>query len=71
MERDVRRKPTFLLRLPLSIRDVATRIAHKDGTSLNHFITLAVAEKLSRMKHTVHRDPDKTSSSNELGRAPH
>lgn len=43
------RKQSFLLRLPLSIREQAIDVARADGISLNHFISLAVAEKLSRM----------------------
>jgi hypothetical protein len=49
MDACMRRKQSFLLRLPCSIRDQATKIAHEEGTSLNHFIAIAVAEKLSRM----------------------
>ena len=52
MEREIPRKPSFLLRLPISVWEEATRIAHQDGTSLNHFISLAVAEKISRMGHS-------------------
>jgi|HubBroStandDraft_1064217.scaffolds.fasta_scaffold1503680_1 hypothetical protein len=44
-----RRKP-FALRLPISIHDEAEKRADLEGTSLNHFITLAVAEKLIRME---------------------
>jgi len=51
MEREIPRKPSFLLRLPISVWEEATRIAHQDGTSLNHFISIAVAEKISRMEH--------------------
>ena len=50
MTTETKRKQSFLLRLPISVREQANRIALADGTSLNHFITLAVAEKLSRMK---------------------
>ena len=51
MEQDQKRKPSFLLRLPVSTRDQAIKIAHEEGTSLNHFISLAVAEKISRMNY--------------------
>lgn len=50
MEHECKRKQGFLLRLPISVRDQAEQIAHDDGTSLNHFISLAVAEKISRME---------------------
>ena len=49
METEQKRKQSFLLRLPSSLREQANQIAHEDGTSLNHFIAIAVAEKLSRM----------------------
>lgn len=44
------RKP-FALRLPVSIHDQAEKCADLEGTSLNQFITLAVAEKLVRLEH--------------------
>jgi hypothetical protein len=42
---------SFPLRLGASIRQQATDLAHNEGISLNHFISLAVAEKISRMEH--------------------
>ncbi len=50
MDQELKRKQSFLLRLPVSVREEATRIAHLEGTSLNHFIALALAEKISRME---------------------
>lgn len=44
-----RRKP-FALRLPISIHDEAEKCADLEGTSLNHFITLAIAERLIRIE---------------------
>jgi hypothetical protein len=49
MDQELKRKQSFLLRLPISVRQQATEIAREEGTSLNHFISLAVAEKISRM----------------------
>ena len=49
MDQEQKRKQIFLLRLPFSVRQQATEIAREEGTSLNHFISLAVAEKISRM----------------------
>ena len=49
MDCDHKRHLTFPLRLPSSMRDAANVIAHQDGISLNHFISLAVAEKISRL----------------------
>ena len=38
---------SFALRLPRSIKEGAERLASRDGVSLNQFIAIAVAEKLS------------------------
>ncbi len=40
----------FLLRLPFSLRQRARELANQDGQSLNHFISMAVAEKIVRME---------------------
>ena len=40
----------FLLRLPYSLRARAALLASEDGSSLNHFISMAVAEKIARME---------------------
>jgi hypothetical protein len=42
---------SFPLRLGPSVRQQAGDLAHNEGISLNHFISLAVAEKISRMEH--------------------
>lgn len=52
MDSNTKRKQSFLLRLPLSTRERAVELAQQEGTSLNHFIALAVAEKISRMERT-------------------
>ncbi len=49
MENETKRKQSFLLRLPTSIREQAIHMAHEEDTSVNHFISIAVAEKISRM----------------------
>lgn len=49
------RKNSFLLRLPLSLREQATSVARNEQVSLNHFISLAVAEKISRMERPAER----------------
>jgi hypothetical protein len=43
-----RRRPTapYALRLPLSIKKAAQRLAKEDGVSLNQWIAAAVAEKV-------------------------
>ncbi len=40
---------SFPLRLPISLRAKAVEMARKDDISVNHFISLAIAEKLARM----------------------
>ena len=68
MDSEQKRKQSFLLRLPSSIREQAILLAHEDGTSLNHFITLAVAEKLSRMGQKAAIKP--TSQGGPVTRTP-
>ena len=48
---ETKRMLSFPLRLCPSTRQQATRLAQHDGISLNHFISLAVAEKISRLEH--------------------
>ena len=43
---------TFPLRLPVSLKAAVEEQAKQDGTSMNQFIVLAVAEKLSAMEAT-------------------
>ena len=51
MTQDNKRRQSFPLRLSPSIRQQANDLAHREGLSLNHFISLAVAEKISRLEH--------------------
>ena len=48
---DTKRALSFPLRLCPSTRQQATKLAQQDNISLNHFISLAVAEKISRLEH--------------------
>lgn len=41
---------TYPLRLPKSLKDEVARVAKRDGTSVNQFIAIAVAEKLSALE---------------------
>jgi uncharacterized protein (DUF1778 family) len=41
---------TILLRLPLSLKAAIAELAARDGTSMNQFIVMAAAEKLSAMQ---------------------
>lgn len=49
MNSERKRRAVFLLRLPLSLRVRADGLAEQDGISLNHFISLAVAEKVANL----------------------
>ncbi|HMN43181.1 MAG TPA: hypothetical protein PKE27_01280 [Povalibacter sp.] len=40
---------TYPLRLPRSLRAAVERASKEDGTSINQFVTMAVAEKLSAL----------------------
>jgi hypothetical protein len=46
-----KRHQSFPLRLSPSTRAQVNEFAKRDGISLNHFISLAVAEKISRLEH--------------------
>ena len=48
---EMKRTLSFPLRLCPSTRQQATKLAQQDGISLNHFISLAVAEKITRLEH--------------------
>ncbi len=41
---------TYPLRLPKSLKDEVARVAERDHTSMNQFIAIAVAEKISALK---------------------
>jgi uncharacterized protein (DUF1778 family) len=41
---------TFALRLPLSLKAAIEKAAEQDGTSMNQYLVVAAAEKLSAMQ---------------------
>ena len=41
---------TFPLRLPVSLKNAVAEYSQEDNTSINQFVVIAVAEKLSAMK---------------------
>jgi hypothetical protein len=43
-------KANYALRLQASLKREAERVAHAEGTTLNQFINVAVAEKLSALR---------------------
>lgn len=40
---------TYPLRLPKSLKEQVAKLAKRDGTSINQFVVIAVAEKISAM----------------------
>ena len=44
------RVTTFPLRLPVSLKAALEKIAERDGTSMNQFLVIAAAEKISAME---------------------
>jgi hypothetical protein len=53
-----RHTPQFPLRLPKSLRAAANAMAMQQGISLNHFIALALAEKVSRSEPQALSSPN-------------
>jgi hypothetical protein len=56
-----KRRMTFPLRLAIPLKDIANILAQKDGVSLNQFISLAVAEKISRLESETLNDSQDSS----------
>ena len=52
MRKENARPGSFPLRLPHSMRKQANDLAHREGLSLNQFISLAVAEKITRLEQS-------------------
>lgn len=49
----IRKSPSFLLRLSPAMMQQAKAAAKAEGLSLNQFISLAVAERVSRLIHAA------------------
>lgn len=62
MIKESSRPMSFPLRLPFSTRRQAIEIAQREGLSLNQFISLAVAEKITRLEHTAWPEQSNISS---------
>lgn len=43
------RTSTYPLRLPVSLKAAVARLSRRDGTSVNQFVVVAVAEKVAAM----------------------
>lgn len=65
MSKENGRPGSFPLRLPHSMRKQANDLAHREGLSLNQFINLAVAEKITRLEHSVWVERKNLSSEND------
>ena len=56
----MKRSSTFPLRLPASLKEAVAKISRDEGTSINQFVAVAVAEKVSAVKtaefFAAHRD---------------
>ena len=50
------RTSTYPLRLPVSIKSEAERLAVSEGTSLNQFVASAVAEKVAALRTASYFD---------------
>jgi hypothetical protein len=46
----MKKAATYPLRLPRSIKEAVARIAKREGTSVNQFVVMAVAEKLAALE---------------------
>jgi hypothetical protein len=55
MPQEYKRHQSFPLRLSPTTRAQANDLAHAEGISLNHFISIAVAEKIGRMEQAALR----------------
>lgn len=62
------RRQMFPLRLSPTMRHQANELAHREGISLNQFISLAIAEKLTRMEQQAWIKGQATSKVEDSGR---
>ena len=42
--------PTYPLRLPRSLKEAVERLSREEGTSINQFVAMAVAKKVSALE---------------------
>src|SRR4051812_9451313 len=54
---------TYPLRLPRSLKDAVKRLSREEGTSINQFVAMAVAEKVSALE-TVRFFEDRKARAN-------
>ncbi len=54
---------TYPLRLPRSLKEAVERLSKEEGTSINQFVAMAVAEKVSALQ-TAHFFEDRRAMAN-------
>lgn len=62
------RRQMFPLRLSPTMRHQANELAHREGISLNQFVSLAIAEKISRMEQQAWMRDQANSKFEDSGR---
>ncbi len=60
-------KATYPLKLPLSVKQAAQRLAKEDGVSLNQWIAAAVAEKVGVVKTAAEFFQERAGSATGAG----
>lgn len=60
-------KGTYLLKLPVSIKKAAQRLAKEDGVSLNQWIASAVAQKVGVVETTADFFKERAGKANGAG----
>ena len=67
MDPNQTRHPTqFPLRLAKSLREAANSVAKEQGISLNHFIAIALAEKISRTESQADLSSDRRQATRTI-----
>ena len=54
---------TYPLRLPISLKNEVSKLAKEDGTSMNQFIAIAIAEKVAAIE-TAHFFAERAKKAN-------
>lgn len=59
---------TFPLRLPVSLKSAVEKLSKQDGTSINQFVVMAVAEKVSALQTATFFEERRAMGDKELFR---
>lgn len=57
---------TYPLRLPVSLKAAVERLSKQDGTSINQFVVMAVAEKVSALETATFFEERRARGDREL-----